>query len=88
MTVYRLRNKKDIYVSKETFWESILDDTYMALSNIFVLWVGKEFFDNIFIPCIMLWIIMIALITRFKEKQIDVDDFKELLDEVQDEQKS
>ena len=85
MTVYRLRDKKDIYVSKETFWESILDDTYMAVSNIFVLWVGKEFFDNIIIPCIMLWLIMLALITRFKERQIDVKDFKKLLEELKDE---
>lgn len=82
MTVYRLRDKKEVYVSKETFWESILDDTYMALSNIFVLWVGKEFFDNMIIPCIMLWIIMLALLIRFKEKQIDVKDFKELLEEL------
>ena len=84
MTVYRLRNKKDIYVSRDTVFESILDDTYMALSNIFVLWVGKEFFDNLIIPCIMLWIITIALFTRFKEKQIDVEDFKKMLDEVSD----
>lgn len=84
MTVYRLRNKKDIYVSRETVFESILDDTYMALSNIFVLWVGKEFFDNLIIPCIMLWIITIALFTRFKENQIDVEDFKKMLDEVSD----
>lgn len=34
---------------------------------------------------VMLWLIMLALITRFKERQIDVKDFKKLLEELKDE---
>lgn len=83
MTIYRLKDKKETYISKENFWESILEDTFMVLSNIFLLWVGKEFFDNMIIPCIMLWIIMIALFLRFKEKQIDKKEFKKLLEELE-----
>ena len=29
MTVIRVKDKKDIYLLKESFWESVWSDTYM-----------------------------------------------------------
>ena len=86
MTVFRLKDKKDIYVSKETFWESVLSDTYMSASNIFVLWLSHEYFGNEWLPCFLLFLIFFALMQRLKEKQLSSKELIELIKELENEQ--
>ena len=82
MTVIRVKDKKDIYVSKESFWESILSDTYMCASNVFVLWLSNEYFGNEWLPCFILFLIVFSLIQRFKEKQVSSEELIKIIKEL------
>ena len=82
MTVYRLRDKKEIFVSKESFWESVWSDTYMCASNAFVLYLAHTYFGNEWLPCLILWICALGLIMRFKEKQVTKEEFIKMLEEL------
>jgi hypothetical protein len=82
MTVIRVKDKKDVYVSKESFWESVLSDTYMAASNVFVLWLSHKYFGNEWLPCFLLFLIVVSLMQRFKEKQISSEELAKLIKEL------
>lgn len=82
MTVIRVKDKKDIYVAKESFWESIWSDTYMCASNVFVLWLAHEYFGNEWLPCFILFLIVFGLMLRFKEKQVSSEDLIKIIKEL------
>lgn len=81
MTVIRVKDKKDVYVSKESFWESVLSDTYMAASNMFVLWLSHKYFGNEWLPCFLLFLIVFSLMQRLKEKQVSSKELIEIIKE-------
>ena len=82
MTVFRIKDKKDIYVSKESFWESIWSDTYMCASNAFVLWLAHKYFGNEWLPCFTLWMCGFGLLMRSKEKQVTKEELFKMLEEL------
>lgn len=82
MTVIRVKDKKDVYVSKESFWESVLSDTYMCASNVFVLWLAHEYFGNEWLPSFILFLIVFSLVQRFKEKQVSTEELVKLIKEL------
>ena len=83
MTVIRVKDKKDIYVSKESFLESVWSDTYMCASNVFVLWLAHEYFGNEWLPCFILFLIVFTLIQRFKEKQVSSKELIKIIKELE-----
>ena len=82
MTVIRVKDKKDIYVTKESFWESVWSDTYMCASNVFVLWLAHEYFGNEWLPCFILFLIVFSLINRCKEKQVSSEELIKIIKEL------
>ena len=82
MTIIKVKDKKDIYVSKESFWESVWSDTYMCASNVFVLWLSNEYFGNEWLPCLILFLIVFSLIQRFKEKQVSSEELIKIIKEL------
>ena len=82
MTIIKVKDKKDIYVSKESFWESVWSDTYMCASNVFVLWLSNEYFGNEWLPCFILFLIVFSLIQRFKEKQVSSEELIKIIKEL------
>ena len=79
MTVFRIKDNKEMYVNKESFWESVWSDTYMCASNAFVLWLAHTYFGNEWLPCLMLWICALGLLMRLKEKQVTKEELMEMI---------
>ena len=82
MTVIRVKDKKDIYLLKESFWESVWSDTYMCASNVFVLWLSHKYFGNEWLPCFILFLIVFSLMQRVREKQASSEELIKIIQEL------
>ena len=82
MTVFRIKDKKETFVSKESFWESVLSDTYMCASNAFVLWLAHTYFGNEWLPCLVLWLCAVGVFMHSKENQITKEELIKMIEEL------
>ena len=86
MTYYRFGNKKgELYVTRESFCESVASDIFMTACNIFILYLSHKYFGNEWLPCLILFLITIGILIRSNEKHISKKEFIKMIErDIQD----
>lgn len=86
MTVYRFGNKnRELYVTRESFLESAASDLFMTACNIFILYLSHKYFGNDWLPCLLLFLILMGLFLRSNEKLISKKEFIKMIErDIQD----